>query len=483
MATDDVDQAVADGLFSDDSLVRLLARQVKISNARVAELEAANAQLSGRVAGQVEQIKRLRGRLEEARRAGKRQAHRSPRAPEMLIPKRPGRKPGAAYGTKARRLPPSPEDVDEVIDVPPPSCCPDCGGDVIIDDVITQHQEEVVPAHTRIREFRIGLGRCTGCRRRVRDRHYAQTSEAVGAAGVMLGPIAHSVAAWLHTGLGVPMSKVSEVLRRLCGLSVTPGGLHTALHRSAGDAASTYAALVEALRTSTAVAVDETGWRIDGQRGWLWVYVGDNVTVFDIAAGRGYRQAEQILGADFGGVIERDGWAPYRKFTDAAHQSCIAHLLRRCREMIGDATAGQAKIPHALRRILKDALAVRDDGLDGDQRDAAVAELQARIDWFCNRRPTVEPNRRLMDHVGRERHNLLTFLTTPGVQATNWKAEQAIRPMVCNRKHWGGNKTPKGADTTAVLGSVMRTAVQQHQDPIEVLVEIRRTAGPRPALT
>lgn len=61
------------------------------------------------------------------------------------------------------------------------------------------------------------------------------------------------------------------------------------------------------MRGSGAVAADETGWRIDGDRHWLWAYVGDQVTVYDIAAGRGYRDATAILGEDFAGVLERDG--------------------------------------------------------------------------------------------------------------------------------------------------------------------------------
>ena len=70
--------------------------------------------------------------------------------------------------------------------------------------------------------------------------------------------------------------------------------------------------------------------------------------------------------------------------------------------------------------------------------DTAVAELTKRIDAFCASESIHEPNRRLVEHVTRERDNLLTFLATPRVQATNWRAEQAIRPMVVNRKNWGG---------------------------------------------
>ena len=34
-----------------------------------------------------------------------------------------------------------------------------------------------------------------------------------------------------------------------------------------------------------------------------------------------------MLGADFGGLLVRGGWAPYRQFTGALHQLCVAHLL------------------------------------------------------------------------------------------------------------------------------------------------------------
>jgi transposase len=450
--------------------VALLRRQVALSGDRVAEVEADNARLTA-------QVERLQARLEAARRAGKRQAAPFSRDAKKSDPKRPGRAPGGGYGVKARRERPAPERVDESVAVGLPVCCPDCDGDVVFDKVEPQFQEEFVPARSRMRRYEVALGHCAGCKRRVRGRHPEQTSDALGAAGVMLGPRAHALAAWLHVGLGVPMAKVAKILAALGGISVTPGGLHQALHRTAGDADATYQALLTALRGSGAVAADETGWRIDGDRAWLWVYVGDTVTVYDIAAGRGYRDAEAILGEGFAGVLERDGWAPYRRFEHATHQTCLAHLLRRCSELIGDAVAGQAKVPHALRRILLDALAVRDQQLTGAAVADRVAGLQARIDRFCARTPTHDPNRRLVGHVARERDHLLTFLTHDGVAATNWRAEQALRGMICNRKQWGGNKTRAGADTAAVIASVLRTADQQHVDPVEVLADIQRTRG------
>jgi hypothetical protein len=65
-----------------------------------------------------------------------------------------------------------------------------------------------------------------------------------------------------------------------------------------------------------------------------------------------------------------------------------------------------------------------------------------------------------------------------GVQATNWRAEQAIRPAVVTRKSRGGNRTRAGADAWQVLTSVLRTATQQGRDPIELLTRLLQAPTP-----
>jgi hypothetical protein len=49
--------------------------------------------------------------------------------------------------------------------------------------------------------------------------------------------------------------------------------------------------------------------------------------VYDIASGRGYRDAVRVLGEEFAGVLERDGWAPYRKFEHAGHQEPVREFV------------------------------------------------------------------------------------------------------------------------------------------------------------
>lgn len=440
-----------------------------------------------RLAAQVDTLKTekaaLQAKLEEARRAAKRQAapfSKGRRKPEGER-KRPGRRSGAEHGRHGhRRRSPDP---DEQLVAPLPDTCPHCGGaEIELKDWAEQFQDELVTAVVR-RRFLVAKGRCGSCRRSVRGRHRLQSSDALGAAGATLGPKAVALAAWLHYGCGLSAAKVARLFAEL-GLAVTPGGITGALGRLAGDASGTYDALVAALRISPVVSPDETGWRIDGERGWLWVFVGDTVTVYDIATGpgaRGFDTAAEVLGADYAGIICRDGWAPYRRFESATHQSCVAHLLRRANEMIADSVAGQARIPHAVRRLLGDALALRARRdaaqIGGAALQDAIAELEARLDKLLAARVTHGPNRRLLAHLRTERRALFSFLRHEGVPATNHEAERAIRPQVCIRKNWGGNKTEAGARAAAVVGSVLRTSTQRGVNPIEVLVAIATSDG------
>jgi transposase len=102
----------------------------------------------------------------------------------------------------------------------------------------------------------------------------------------------------------------------------------------------------------------------------------------------------------------------------------------------------------------------------------------ARVDKLVAGRTCYPPNRRLLDHLAREREHLFTLLDAPGVEATNWRAEQAIRPAVVCRKAWGGNRTWTGAATWQALSSVLRTTGQQGRDPVELLARLLRAPDP-----
>jgi transposase len=298
-----------------------------------------------------------------------------------------------------------------------------------------------------------------------------QTSDALGAAAAQLGPRAVATAAVLHKQFGLPLGKVATFYQQHFGLTITAGGLVHALHRAARQATPTYAALLDTVRQSPMVVPDETGWRVGAQLQWLWVCATPRTTVYAIQPGRGFDEAAAILGADFAGVLVRDGWAPYRQFDQAAHQTCLAHLLRRCRALQTDHP--RARLPRQVQTVLQQALRVRARHAAGTMSAHGVAvargHLLARLTTVLDQPTTVPAVRRFVAHLDREWSALFSFLYDPTIDATNWRAEQALRPAVVNRKVSGGNRTWHGAHTQQVLASLLHTSTQRRLDPLPIL--------------
>lgn len=65
--------------------------------------------------------------------------------------------------------------------------------------------------------------------------------------------------------------------------------------------------------------------------------------------------------------------------------------------------------------------------------------------------------------------NWFWFLIDPTINATNYRAEQAMRAAVVNRKVWGGNHTWAGAWAQGVLLSMTRTLFQRGNDVLQWL--------------
>jgi hypothetical protein len=142
------------------------------------------------------------------------------------------------------------------------------------------------------------------------------------------------------------------------------------------------------------------------------------MTVYRIAAGRGFDDATGVLGADYAGVLERDGWAPYRKFhprhppeLPGAPAAPLRRVARRRPPGSGqDSPRGSPNPPRALAvRDTRDA-----SRLEATDAVASAERLDAAVDKLIAGRTANSSNRRLLAHLAREHPALFTFLRTPG---------------------------------------------------------------------
>ena len=150
----------------------------------------------------------------------------------------------------------------------------------------------------------------------------------------------------------------------------------------------------------------------------------------------------------------------------------VGHLI--------DLAPGKAAVPWlvALKKLLTRAIRIR------DRRDSAeigphglmvsIGQVESQMDRLLEQCPSHAGCRRLNAHLRREHGALFTFLHRDAIPATNFLAEQAIRPAVVNRKMSGGNNTLRGAHTQEVLMTVLHTARKRGLDGIALTTQVLR---------
>ena len=476
----------------DDDLVRSLKRTVDVlerTNARLAaqneRLAAQNERLHHKVDHLTDRVDRLRRALEAALRSSRRQAGPFSKGNPKKDPKKPGRKSGAAHGPTNSR--PEPTKIDRVCDARLDESCSDCGGKLVLDHIAIQYQWDLPPIEPTVTQFNVHVGHCADCGCRSQGRHPEQTSDALGAASRQIGPNALAIATHLNKIVGAPFAKIAAFFRMAFRLTVAPATLVRAILRAADRLQPAYERIRALVRMSPAVYPDETGWRIGGHKGWLWVFVGDRAVLYVIARYRGYSVARWAIGENYAGYLVHDGWPVYKRFERATHQPCLAHLLVRCRELLETATRRAVSFPRHLKAVLKAAFELRDrivrDQLSTADALPLIQDLKERLADVLSMRLTHASNARLARHVASRADALFTFVEEAGaVEGTNWPAEQAIRPAVISRKISGCNRTWRGAHAHEVLVSVLRTAWHRNVQGLEYLVQALRARSKKPVL-
>lgn len=441
------------------------------------------AELEGRLA-EVEKV------LEITRRGGKRQAAPFSKGPPKPDPKTPGRKPGDDYGTKAFRAIPS--HIDETHDAPLPKACPHCGatGSSVVESYVDQQYQVEIPRRPIYRQFNVHIGACACCGKRVQGRHPLQTSDALGCCASQVGPDAQAAVVTLNKEMGLSQGKISRVMQMFYGIKLTRGGSCQIMLRAGERCEDTYTQIVKHTQAAPVAVPDETGWRVGGLMAWLHVAVTPDprgAVAYLVHRRRGFEAMSLLLGADYAGKMTHDGWAPYNRFVHAIHQTCVAHLLRRCHEMLETAVRGAVLFPRRIKAILQQALAIRDRRDAGDILPATATRWASTLDIQMEQL-LLPPrqhagNERLAQHLWNHRAELFTFLRHDDVDATNYQAEQAIRPAVVNRKVWGGNRTEAGAAAQSILMSVLATAKRRGREAMDFVSQVLRSLpGQRPTL-
>jgi transposase len=377
--------------------------------------------------------------------------------------KRPGRKAGHPAALRPR-----PGHIDSHQQVPLPKdqegreACPWCKS--CLSDLEDHERlvEDIIPAKVVVTCYHTRSGWCPSCRKQVESRALEQPPAANIPHG-QIGINALSTAMLLRIAHRLPFRQVKQIFLDLPNFSISPGTVADQVQRVARWLEGDYEQMILKLRCAKAAYADETGWRTDGQNGWLWTVTSSTDTLYHVDQSRGGKVIIDLLGKAFGGTLVSDFHSAYLKM-DCKKQKCLCHLLR---ELVESAEKSEAfktgPFFHQAKLLVKQLLRLKSrwDELDDNTYTSRACALEDKLDRLLQSSYD-EPNaKRLAKRMRKYRKELTAFLWDKDLDGTNNAAERALRPAVIARKISGGSRSDNGAEAWATLASLMRSAGQQ----------------------
>jgi len=418
---------------------------------RVGELEYQNVELKAENA----QLKNRLAAYENAHTAPSQQKFPIRRCQNYGGPRYPGRPKG--YLGRTRQTPKPDVTLKAEADR-----CPHCGSPL---DEPTSVKRRVIeeipePQPKQVIEFLEANYDCPRCGAHVVARH------ADGPPEGRFGKNVYVQTTLLKYEERLPLRKVQATLVRQ-GLTVTPSTVLEILRRAAIWLRPEYERILQRIRTADVVYTDETGLKVDGRQHWIWAFTTDSETLIAIRRSRGKKVLKEILGEDFKGTLVCDGWKSYPNFTNRI-QRCWAHLLREAR-YLAERTDEAKPLSEALHEVYSRFKDPPQDTSPPDEVKRLVKAAKRIMTHWATKPYKSDEVRRFAGKIRNGIDHWFTFLTTPGVEPTNNRAERTLREHVVQRKIIGTLRNQKGTFIHETITTVLGTWKQQGLNPSEML--------------
>jgi hypothetical protein len=372
-----------------------------------------------------------------------------------------------------------PDHIDKVVMVEAPDVCPHCSStDLTPAQEIKEHLQEdiILQPKTHVTHFRHQQAFCPKCNRTVSK---AAEGELVNCP---IGPTTKAAAIFLRYGLRIPYRKVQELFDVFFNMPFVPASAMAFDRQATKKGAPLYQDLKQKLRAAAIAHADETSWREDGRNHYVWYGGNADLAFFHINRHRSSEVARSIFGDNFDGVLHTDGYAAYNAVNPKDRQACLAHLIRKAKEIKQEILLKKSQFQDKRSLLFCDSLAtlfqkaceigqkLHRGEIQRDRSEAFKQRLYAGLNSICA--PTFAVAKaetlklRLLDP-HKEYNRLFTFLDYPNVQPTNNHAEQSLRTLVIFRKICFGTRSAQGSSSHSILPSLLLTARRQGKHPLD----------------
>ncbi len=338
--------------------------------------------------------------------------------------------------------------------------CLTCGKDLstqpILESKNTRLIEDIPSAPVALEVIEVAQEKvyCCNCKRVIT----ASSHLALPKADIGLNTTVQIVYMWVS--MGMPFTRMSVYLADFFGQGLSTTGLSKHVIKVAQIMKSVYAEILEDLKEAYFLHADETGWRVNGEKWWLWVIGNKEAAYYTIDKSRGSDVVRRMLGEIFMGVLVVDGWKAYL-YLECEQQSCMAHLLRKIRKLFAAFPTLRTvyKFYIKFRKILRDGERLQSNRKDLEEHvfKRRLEKLHIRLDELLKWPNPNDILKSIIKKVNNQKPRILTFVEHPDVPCHNNYGEYLMRIGVLKRKVSFGSKSAQGAQAYAILLSIYVT--------------------------
>jgi len=269
----------------------------------------------------------------------------------------------------------------------------------------------------------------------------------------------------------LPYNRIAEFLQDFLNLPLSEGTIDNILKECTEKARPAYEEIRNRVETSLVVGGDETGIKINGKKGWLFTFQNQHLTLLSASMSRGFQSISSLFEKGFPHTVYVSDCLPAQlKIESQSKQLCMAHLQRELANFID---VFDCKFSSQLTNLIHQAIELKyrlsktEYGLHKNKAIYFRTKLDKLLDDDHE-----DKHKKVLAFIKRLRKHrdfVFTFLQYPEVPPDNNGSERAIRNAKVKMKVSGQFRSLAGAESFAILRSIIDTAMKNSQNVLNVL--------------
>lgn len=366
--------------------------------------------------------------------------------------------------------------------------CQACGSPLVsVGEEFVRTEIELIPARVRVIDYDRETFECRECRKN--GKAYMEKSP-MPCPVIQHSYASPSTVAWvIHQKyeLAVPLYRQENEWNDL-GVTLSRATMSNWILASYRDWLSPIVGLLrKRLLEQGYLHIDETPVQVLGEAGrknttdsYMWVYCSIKesshpVRLFDYKPGRSGTFPRKFL-EGYHGYIHTDAYKGYEKVSGITRCYCWTHLRRYFVDALAkDTESRETTIPAQAIRYINKVFEIEKKlevlSPQGRKEQRLIQEmpvLEAFWSWAEEAFAGILPKSKLGEaftYAFNQRNGLMNYLLDGNCAVSNNLAENCIRPFTIGRKNWLFSGSPKGAEASAGIYTLVETAKANGLNP------------------